>query len=108
MGSQNSGELRSARPANAVCSLPRLRGRGGERVIRRESFRMPSPYPSPASGGGNTPSARLSGKRGEGTCRASANDTRVSSNEDEGMTLATTTRESNDQDEGRDRVTPRW
>jgi hypothetical protein len=49
--------------ANSVCSLPRSRGRVGERASKRESSRVPLPYPSPASGGGNTPSARQKQRR---------------------------------------------
>src|SRR6266478_4556311 len=44
------GELESARAANSVCSLPRLRGRVGERVIENAlSYCVPSPCPSSRS-----------------------------------------------------------
>src|SRR5260370_36426805 len=56
--SQNVCRWGSARAANSVCSLPRSRGRVGERASKRESSRVPPPYPSPASGGGETPRAR--------------------------------------------------
>src|SRR5262249_36800033 len=40
------------RPARSVCSLPRLRGGGGEGAGSLESSRMRPPRPPPASGGG--------------------------------------------------------
>src|SRR5262245_7286632 len=45
--------------AKAVCSLPRLRGRGGERVNRGIRACLPSPCPSPASGGGDVAARAL-------------------------------------------------
>ncbi len=46
------------RAANAAGSLPRLRGRGGERVNWHGRACVPSPQPSPASGRGGVPNLR--------------------------------------------------
>jgi len=46
--------LRPGQGASSVCSLPRVRGRGGEGVAENApSSLAPSPCPSPASGGGD-------------------------------------------------------
>src|SRR5688572_19798182 len=44
-------------PLAAACSLSRLRERGGERVFLLCPSCMPSPCPSPASGGGDARAA---------------------------------------------------
>src|SRR5207253_7960187 len=41
----NTREVESARAANSVCSLPRLRGRGGEGVARTNIDACPLPVP---------------------------------------------------------------
>src|SRR5215470_3451602 len=45
--------MASGRAANSVCSLPRLRGRGGEGVLRWSNAapHRPSPHPSPRKNG---------------------------------------------------------
>src|SRR5262249_25284650 len=43
----------TGRATESVCSLPRLRGRGGERVTCPNLSVEPPPCPSPASGGGD-------------------------------------------------------
>src|SRR5262249_12619249 len=50
---RNYLKQKSSRAANAVCSLPRLRGRGGEGCPERPYHVAPPPCPSPASGGGD-------------------------------------------------------
>src|SRR5258707_15420163 len=64
--SQNVCRWGSARAANSVCSLPRSRGRVGERASKRESSRVgPPPPPPPPRGGGEAPARQ----RGEGAAQ---------------------------------------
>src|ERR1700730_6028887 len=46
------GELKSAQAANSVCSLPRLRGKGGEGVDGTNLRVHPHPNPPPQAGEG--------------------------------------------------------
>src|SRR5260221_11394509 len=63
--SQNVCRWGSARAANSVCSLPRSRGRVGERASKRESSRVgpPPPPPPPPRGGDQQARATRAARR---------------------------------------------